>query len=110
MAGNWRVNAMLGITAFLFTYFFSFVNNTWVTSLFRAGIGFLIFFIFSFFLRFVVHHQIVSKKNTGIIQEQNAGEDSSPKMEQEKKIDEQPIADPLFQALPLHALHKGKDA
>jgi hypothetical protein len=101
MAGNWRVNAMLGITAFLFTYFFSLVNNTWLTSLFRAGIGFLIFFIFGFFLRFVVNHQIVSKKNPG--------EEFSPKVEREKKIDEEAIDDPLFQALPLHSLHKGKD-
>jgi uncharacterized membrane protein YraQ (UPF0718 family) len=109
MSGNWRVNAILGIIAFLLTYLFSFVNNTWLTSSFRAGIGFLIFFVLGFFLRFLLKHQLVSKNNTGLIQKQNVGEEFSPKVEQEKKIDEEALDDPLFLALPLHSLHKGND-
>jgi hypothetical protein len=110
MAGNWRANAILGITAFLFTYFFSFVNNTWLTSLLRAGLGFFIFYVFGYFLRFVVHQQIISKKKTGIIHQENAGEDSSLRVERDNQLEEESSDDPLFKALPLHALHKGKDA
>jgi hypothetical protein len=108
MAGNWGFNAFLGLTAFFFTYFFSYTNNTWQTSSFRAGIGFLFFFVLGYIFRFVLQ-QIGSKKNTGLITNQNMGERSIPKAKQKNQVEEEPIDEPSFQAMPLQSLHNGED-
>ncbi|PFP30761.1 hypothetical protein COJ96_02015 [Bacillus sp. AFS073361] len=111
MVANWIVNASLGLTAFLFTYYFSLQNNTWQTALFRAGIGFLLFFILGIILRFILH-QIISKKNPELSQKQNTVEESSPETERTNHVEEVPMAEPVFQSIPLDSLHtreEGKD-
>lgn len=51
MSVKWRVNIFLGLLAFVFSWAFSFANNMWLTSLFRAFIGFFIFFLFGLILQ-----------------------------------------------------------
>lgn len=108
MAGNWRFNAILGLSALLFTYFFSFVNNTWQTSTLRAGIGFLVFFVVGYFLR-VVLYQLVSKKSAGNSKKQNLDNNSTEMVERIIQEEENgPVDEHLFLSLPLHAIHKGE--
>lgn len=104
MSGNWKVNAGLGLTAFLLTFCFSCVNNTWFTSLFRAGIGFLAFFLFSYIFRFALA-QILSKKNSGPIQKPSGEEMEAANTRQESPGEKAELGEPSFQAIPLNALH-----
>ncbi|NRD79420.1 hypothetical protein HPT25_18825 [Bacillus sp. BRMEA1] len=106
MAASWRVNVFLGLSAFLFTYLFSNVNNTWQMSLFRAGIGFLIFFILGFVIRFVIH-QLVSRKNVQLVDKQSSEEKAIQKQAKNIHNDKALNDDVSFQSLPLNALHDG---
>ncbi|MFJ7726564.1 hypothetical protein ACIQXV_10390 [Neobacillus sp. NPDC097160] len=108
MAGNWGVNAILGLTAFICTYLFSYSNNTWQTSLFRAGIGLLVFYVLGYIFRFVLQ-QVGSKKNGAYIQKQALDEGINPELDQKNEIVEEPIGESSFQSIPLQALHKGED-
>ncbi|ETI69332.1 hypothetical protein [Neobacillus vireti] len=108
MAGNWGVNAILGLIAFICTYLFSYLNNTWQTSLFRAGIGLLVFYVLGYIFRFALL-QIGSKKNGNYIHKQALDEGIKPQVDQKNEIDEEPIGESSFQSIPLQALHKGED-
>ncbi|MHC0038151.1 hypothetical protein [Pseudoneobacillus sp. C159] len=109
MVGNLRFNFIIGVAAWLGTFLFSLPNNTWQTSLFRGLIGFFIFFIFSYFIRSIIHI-IISMKDAAV---------KTP--EQEKKAEDLRFAetdeieqvtediqddDSMFQSIPLHSLHK----
>ncbi|WP_413300326.1 hypothetical protein AA0X95_18250 [Bacillus sp. 1P10SD] len=109
MVLNWKVNTMLGLTAFLLTYLFSFTNNTWQTAVFRASIGFVIFFVLGYILR-VVLNQMSLKKATSQIEIQNTGEASYLDLELEV-LGEAVLEEesPSFQQIPLTALHNGKN-
>jgi uncharacterized membrane protein YraQ (UPF0718 family) len=108
MLANWRVNGILGITALFFTYFFSLVYNTWQTSLFRAGIGFIFFFVLGYSLRFVLQ-QIGSNKNSDLTLKENMGEVSNPEVEQKNQVEEASMVESSFHAIPLHSLHNGEN-
>jgi uncharacterized membrane protein YraQ (UPF0718 family) len=108
MAGNWGVNAILGLTAFICTYLFSYSNNTWQTALFRAGMGFLLFFVFGYIFRYILQ-QIESKKKKEFIQKQNMDEGTTPEKDQKNEADEEQIGESSFQSIPLQALHNGED-
>ena len=58
---TWLFNVILGFSAFLFTFFFSIINNTLETSLLRAAMGFILFFVLAYALRYVL-----AQKNMGI--------------------------------------------
>jgi hypothetical protein len=109
MVANWGINAILGLTAFLFTYFFSLVNNTWQTSISRAGIGFLLFFILGYIFRFVLY-QIALKKTLDLIQKKSREEESKQEEKRKSHVEEVTMDEPSFQAIPLRSLHNGEDA
>ena len=81
------------------------MNNTWQTSLFRAGIGFLLFFTVGYLLLFVLH-QILQKK-VSLSSNDKVAEEGKPEFEQEKQLVEGPMDESAFQAIPLQALHSG---
>jgi TM2 domain-containing membrane protein YozV len=64
-----KINVILGLTAFVITFLVSRVNNIINTSLFRSGIGFLVFFLIGYILRFVLY-QIQIKKVPDITTDQ----------------------------------------
>lgn len=101
MAGKWSMNIILGVTAFLLTYSFSIVNNTWPDSLFRAGIGFILFFVISFFLRFLLQ-QMFSKNASDHDQKKTIAQ-KNPKIVKKEEV---PREEAPFQAIPLTALHE----
>ncbi|MGG1399053.1 hypothetical protein ABE288_14800 [Bacillus salipaludis] len=108
MEGNWIVNIILGVAAFLLTYVFSIGNNTWQTSFFRSGIGFLLFFVFGYILRSVLH-QISAMNTPNRIEELGAEEewDTSNKYNYDA---EQSVEESSFQSVPLSSLHNGEGA
>ncbi|HEY2420304.1 MAG TPA: hypothetical protein VGI04_02755 [Neobacillus sp.] len=106
MVANWRANASLGLSAFLLTYLFSQVNNTWKTSLFRAILGFLLFYILAYLFRFFLH-QIDAKKNKDLNHESSIGENGSTEAEQINLLKDDSMDESSFQFLPLHSLHNG---
>ncbi|MDQ0199540.1 hypothetical protein [Neobacillus ginsengisoli] len=105
MKANWGVNAILGFIAFLLTYIFSFMNNTLLTSLIRAGIGFLLFFIVGNMLQLVLQH-MVTKKNSDLVQQQNEVE-TSKVGDGKSPIEKVELGEQSFQSLPLDLLHNG---
>ena len=104
MAFNWKLNAILGLTAFLLTYLFSITNNMWPTSLFRACIGFLIFFILGYVLRLVLN-QLIIKKSSSSDNEDHLMEGSNTDLETKNQGDE--LLEESFQQIPLTGLHSG---
>lgn len=106
MAASWRINLFLGIITFLFTYLFSIENNTWQMSLFRSGIGFLIFFLIGYILRFLLH-QIAAKKSEKLL-EKRSQEKISENMKQQL-VDNGQSDDPFFKAVTLDTLHNGEN-
>ena len=105
MTARWRESLILGVLSFLFTFLFSNLNNTWQMSLFRAGIGFLLFFLLGYIIRFLFH-QIASKKSTDIVREQ-ISEELSGQVDFPNRVDINQKVDPLFQEITLGSLHKG---
>jgi uncharacterized membrane protein YraQ (UPF0718 family) len=108
MSVRWKVNGFMGLIVSLFTYLFSYPNNTWQTTLFRAGIGFLLFFVVGIILQFVLH-QVNSKNNTDRDQKQNRLEETQAKSVANIQGGDIPLEEPSFQAFPLEALHSGGD-
>jgi hypothetical protein len=109
MIAKWRANVILGLSAFLFTYFLSLVNNTWKTSLIRASIGFLLFFILAYIVRLVLY-QIGSNKNSCLNLDEKKVEGSNPDAESKNHLEEVSSGESSFHALPLHSLHNGTEA
>ena len=103
MSVNWGVNGFIGLTASLVTYFFSYSNNTWQTSLFRAGMGFFLFFVLGFILQFVVH-QVDSINSTDWDQKQNSEDEIELKTGSIIHHEEFPIEEQSFQAFSIDAL------
>lgn len=109
MVLNWKVNTIMGSVSFPLTFFFSISNNTWQTSILRAMIGFLIFFLLGYILRFVVGQTSGKNPRNSSIQysEQHLGETLASV--HEKKIDEIIEEEQSFQHIPLGSLHKGEE-
>lgn len=108
-AAYMKVNTIIGFIAFLITGLFSLVNNTWQLSLFRAGIGFLLFFILGNLLSILLH-QILSKNYSNSTRIQNVNEKSNKSTVREEKVEDIPLDEPSFQAIPLQSLHNGEEA
>lgn len=106
MATIWKVNGLLGLTVFLFTYVFSIMNNTWATSLFRAGIGFLLFFLLGFVLRFVLF--MSTKMKNQVATKPTQVEENPPKEELKMEYEQASTEERDFEALPLQQLHDGR--
>lgn len=64
MAVNRKINLCLGLTAFVLTFIFSIKNNTWLTSLERAGFGFILFFLLGYCFIFFYRKPSNTIKNT----------------------------------------------
>jgi hypothetical protein len=106
MAANWKLNAFLGLTAFLLTYLFSYTNNMWQTSLFRAGIGFLVFFVLGYVVRLVLN-KVKIKNTSSSIHEHHSVEGSYVEMEASRHEGNE--WEESFQQIPLNGLHKGEN-
>jgi putative Mn2+ efflux pump MntP len=104
MKANWGVSTIFGVMAFICTFFFSLLNNTWQTSLFRAGIGFMLFFILGYLTMFSLK-QISQKKMASHTNEKSEDEGKA-KIDQERET-EAKMDETDFQAIPLQALHNG---
>lgn len=106
---TWKVNTIMGATAFLLTYFFSITNNIWQTSILRAIFGFLFFFLLGYILRLVLSQMNVKKieNNSNPIHEHFT--EDVLEQEQEELLGEINKEDRLFQQIPLHSLHQGED-
>lgn len=102
---KWRVNSILGFIAFLFSFGFSYINNTWQTSLFRAVIGFLLFFLLGALVT-IVWNQMISQKNEPL-RTNNRAEEEQNLDDKPKKSAEEQGEEHSFQAMSLGALHKG---
>lgn len=109
MKVKWGVSIVFGVIAFILTFCFSIVNNTWLPSLFRAVIGFLLFAILGYWLRFVLC-SIVSMKKIDPIPKQNSRVASPLETEQGISTEEDSNDKPLFKSIPLESLHKEKNS
>lgn len=107
MSGSWRINAFLGLIAFIFSYFLSSINNTWQTSLFRAVIGFILFFIAGYLVRLILHQPETESQQP----KQNLPKYRSKEENQTNDTPEVTKDESTFQAVSLNALHdrKGED-
>lgn len=106
MAANWKLNAILGITAFLLTYLFSFTNNMWQTALFRASLGFLVFFVLGYVVRLILN-KVKIKTTSSSFHEYHSVEGSKVEMEASKHVGKE--LEDSFQQIPLNGLHKGEN-
>jgi hypothetical protein len=95
VVANHSVNIGLGLGAFFLTFYFSWFNNTWLTTLFRSGVGFLLFFLFGYLLRFILH----------IMESGNNGEEK--RMERQTEVEE--LVNGSFESIPLASLHQNVD-
>lgn len=108
---------MIGLIVALITGLFSFFNNTWQLSLFRAGIGFLLFFLLGNILSFFLY-QKVSKSESKNARDQISNMKSNKSIEIKEKVEDLQLAEtldeivdePVFQAIPLQSLHNGEEA
>lgn len=104
MISNLKVNIILGFITFLFTYLFSIVNNTWQTSLFRALLGFLLFFILGFIVLFILG-LIGAKKqensDDSLFKKGHLNEETVQKKNDEIELK----SEPGFQSIGLDSLH-----
>lgn len=107
MKVNWRINLIFGIIAFILTYGFSIVNNTWLPSLFRAVIGLLLFAVLGYLLQFVLRF-IASMKDQGSIPKQVPKVENPTEPKIGKAAEEDLKDEALFQSIPLEALQKDK--
>lgn len=101
----WRKSTILGAIAFLFTFFFSLTNNTWQTSLFRAGTGFLLFFSLGMITLFALQELLIKKAQIPV--QQNAEVEGTIDMRKENRS-EANMEETAFQAIPLQSLHNGE--
>ncbi|HJV47275.1 MAG TPA: hypothetical protein VJ824_16275 [Bacillota bacterium] len=103
MTSGW-INLGLGLIAFFLTFYFSWFNNTWQITMFRAGIGFIVFFLFGYLLRFTL--STITSMNHGAKQIAPAKE-----IELEKPLEEMGDEEEGgFQALPIASLHQNLDS
>ncbi|MDF2557284.1 MAG: hypothetical protein K0R71_1112 [Bacillales bacterium] len=105
MTARWREGLFLGVIAFLFTYLFTSINNNWQMSLFRAGIGFLLFSLLGYILQILIH-LISSQKSTSLLNEETRDE-VSEQNDFQNIVDIDQKNDPLFQEVNLGSLHNG---
>lgn len=108
MVFSWKVNVILGVLAFLFTYIFSFLHNTWQTSLYRACIGLFLFFIIGYCLQFVTY-QILTKKKMAA--DQTLGRTEGYTITKDGAIGDGNLTgeEPSFRAISLQSLHTNED-
>ncbi|MEH7076591.1 hypothetical protein [Neobacillus drentensis] len=106
MAANWKLNAILGFIAFLLTYLFSVTNNTWQTSMLRACLGFVLFFVLGYLLRFALNQMII-KQNLNAGQANNPTEESNTSPDMTNQVDVG--LEDAFQQIPLQSIHKGEN-
>jgi uncharacterized membrane protein YraQ (UPF0718 family) len=104
MLAKLKINMAMGVIAFLFTYFFSFLNNTWQTSLFRAIGGFILFFLLGFVLRIILKQMAVNK-TVSMRDESKLVVENNIEIEKDHPKVEELAGEPGFQAVPLHSLH-----
>jgi uncharacterized membrane protein YraQ (UPF0718 family) len=117
MKSSIKLNVIIGMIAFLITGLFSFVNNTWQLSLFRAGIGFLLFFILGNLLSFLLYQKL-SKNESKNSQNKIVKVKDNQSTLLTENVEDIPLADPVddlvdeppFQAIPLQSLHNGEEA
>ncbi|WP_042355939.1 hypothetical protein [Bacillus rubiinfantis] len=119
MIGSWKLNVLFGGIAFIFGFFLSLVNNMWLTSLFRALIGFILFWGLGYVVRFILFQLGTRKSGDNQHADKNGNEseftvETKPD-ESVNTVSNQAVSDgkelkdeASFQAIPLHALHKGK--
>jgi hypothetical protein len=101
MVGNWKFNFFFGLVAFVGTFLFSLPNNTWQISIFRGSIGFILFFLISYFVRAFLFVLISRKAKQDIDKNlPNIEPDFHQVKSEEVNSEEQ------FESLPLHALHQ----
>jgi hypothetical protein len=105
MNGKWGISTGFGVIALICTFLFSLMNNTWQTSLFRAGIGFILFFILGF-ITLVSLKQISQRKIT--LQTSGKVEDKNQLTIDQESETEAEMDEMDFQAIPLQALHNGE--
>jgi hypothetical protein len=108
MAGKWGVNVILGLMGSLLTFLFSFVNNTWQTSIMRSGLGFLIFFVLGYLLQYIIRKIGAAKASEPKeyrerYEEVNSADDKTVIAEEKTETDSS------FQAISLTSLHKGEE-
>lgn len=94
MIRTWKLSSVIGLVAFILTYWLSIYNNTWQTALFRACIGFLLFFIWGLGFRFILQ---------SIMQSGQKGNSFDEGIDNE--MTEQSEVEGSFQELSLEALH-----
>ncbi len=105
MIAKWGVSLIFGVIAFMLTYSFSIVNNTWLPSLFRAVIGFFLFAILGFSLRFILR-SIASVRKESPVTKPSPKVDSPQEAVQENAPVEDSTDEPVFQRMNLDSLHK----
>ncbi|AGK55356.1 hypothetical protein [Bacillus sp. 1NLA3E] len=105
MKAKWGISLIFGIMASILTYCFSIANNTWLPSLFSAVIGFFLFAILGFSLRFVLLF-IASVNQVNPFPKESPKVDSSSEALQENLTEEESNDEPVFQRMPLDSLHK----
>lgn len=106
MAGTWVVNLIFGISAFLFTYFFSIINNTWKTSASRGVIGFILFFVLGYFLRFVLNPKALGA--TPAPSNKIEVNSDTERLNMTNELEQ--VEDTPFQAISLQSLHRVVDS
>jgi len=115
---NWIVTAFIGVLAFILSFCFTIVNNTWLTSLFRAAIGFVVFFILGCIVQIILKLIMSRAADSNIRLKQEPGvngdvnfsslaeaEHGNPAGETSNDGEE-----PEFQSVSLSSLHNGKDS
>jgi hypothetical protein len=103
MTSKWRHQAILGLSAFLLTFLFSMFNNTWLTALLWAAIGFLLFFILGSVIRLVIN-QSISKQQLDTREFLKVEKTQKEETLANDSI-ENPMKETSFHAVPLDALH-----
>lgn len=109
MVGTWKINILLGTTGFLFTYLFSFMNNTWLTSLFRASLVFLLFFLLGYGLRIGLHQFTRKETSEASLTGNIENEEVLPKKNISYQTEEATNVQLEFEEIPLQHIHSAKN-
>ncbi|WP_211745923.1 hypothetical protein [Paenibacillus sp. Marseille-Q4541] len=67
MFGSVRINFTAGIIGLVVTFFLSYSSNLLSTSLLRAGLAFMVWFLLAFILRLVIGYILASPPEEGIV-------------------------------------------
>jgi phosphotransferase system glucose/maltose/N-acetylglucosamine-specific IIC component len=103
MLAKYKVNIVLGLISLLFTYLFSFVNNTWQTSLIWAVGGFILFFLLGFAFHFMIKQ--MADKTYKALKEKSIDTAVNQETEMKNTKVEELADEASFQSVPLHSLH-----